>query len=131
MIRTMKHSFIILLVIGFLGCTSNLENQKSSPDGKVINQLKNAGSDLSKEHPVEFFVYVPSRESAEQIAEKISGDGFLSVVEKTENSNTWLVYSKKSLVPTEEKMLQIRQRMTDLASSAGGEYDGWGTPVVK
>lgn len=131
MIRTLHYFIIISFMAAVFGCTSSIENRNTSPDGQVISQLKSAGSDLSKEHPVEFYIYVPTRESAEKIAEKVTGNGFVSVVEKTENSNTWLVYSKKNLVPTEERMIQIRQQLTELASSAGGEYDGWGTPIVR
>ncbi|MEQ1934899.1 MAG: ribonuclease E inhibitor RraB, partial [Fimbriimonadaceae bacterium] len=34
------------------------------PDDEVLAQLKLAGSDLSKPHMVEFFLYLPTRESA-------------------------------------------------------------------
>jgi regulator of RNase E activity RraB len=101
------------------------------PDGQVIQQLKNAGSNLSKEHPVEFFIYAPNKEAAESIVTRIEIDGFKSKVEKSEADELWLVFAVKIMIPNEQKLLKIRADLEKVASSVSGEYDGWGTPIVK
>ncbi|WP_250656284.1 ribonuclease E inhibitor RraB [Alkalimarinus coralli] len=106
-------------------------SESVSPDGQVIAQLKLAGSNLSKEHPIEFFIYAPTKESANEIAGTIAAQGFKGSVEKAASKNSWLVYSVKNIVPTEDRMRKIRASLNAVASSVGGEYDGWGTPIVK
>jgi regulator of RNase E activity RraB len=127
----MKFKLLILLVSLMIAGCNEPKNKDLSPDGQVIQQLKNAGSNLSKEHPVEFFIYAPNKEAAESIVARIEIDGFKSKVEKSESDELWLVFAVKLMIPNEQKLLKIRAYLEKVASSVGGEYDGWGTPIVK
>lgn len=113
------------------GCAIQAESESLSADGKVISQLKRAGSNLSKEHPIEFYIYAPTKDSANKIASTLFDKGFNAKVELSVEGNAWLVYLVKYIVPTEKTMLEIRNTFNKIASSVGGEYDGWGTPIVK
>lgn len=111
------------------GCNEP-DNKNLSPDGQVILQLKSAGSNLSKEHPIEFFIYAPNNDAAETIATRIESDGFKSKIEKSESDQSWMVFAVKYMIPNEQKLLRIRANLEQVARSVGGEYDGWGTPIV-
>jgi len=126
----MKFKILILLAsLMIVGCNKP-DNKNLSPDGQVILQLKNAGSNLSKEHPVEFFIYAPNKDAAEKIATRIESDGFKSKIEKSESDQSWMVFAVKDMIPNEQKLVKIRANLEQVASSLGGEYDGWGTPIV-
>lgn len=127
----MKSSRIILFLALLLGVSGCGNSEGVSPDGQVINQLKEAGSNLSKEHPVEFFIYAPSQGAAEVISRAIAKDGFISKLEKSADNESWLVYAVKNIVPSEDKMISIRNKFEKIVADVGGEYGGWGTPIVK
>ena len=122
---------IALFVAVLVGCGQTRSTSILSQDGQVINQLKEAGSDLSKKHPIEFFIYASTKEKAEFVASEIAKQGFSSSVQHSSYDGSWLVLSTKMLVPNEDILVAIRANFEALASSVGGEYDGWGTPIVK
>jgi hypothetical protein len=43
----------------------------------------------------------------------------------------WLCLATKTMVPRQETLVEIRKRMEAIVGDLDGEYDGWGTPVVK
>ena len=101
-------------------------------DAAVIAQLRKAGSDLNKVHPVEFFLYVPTEDSAKRVAEKLASRGFSPAVQPAASGALdWLVVATRKVVPTVEFMAQVRQELSALSAAERGEYDGWGTPLVK
>ena len=99
-------------------------------DGEVLAQLREAGSDLSKPHPVEFFLYFPSEEAARHVGVAIADQGFTIEVRQAAQGSNWAVLAGKIMVPNEADLLRIREAFDALATAQGGEYDGWGTPVV-
>jgi hypothetical protein len=101
------------------------------PDGQVLKQLVVAGSDLSKPHQVEFFLYFPDEERASRAYRELATEGFSGKVDRAATGPGWLCFVTKQIVPTHATMLGIRKRMEGLATAGGGEYDGWGTPVSK
>jgi regulator of RNase E activity RraB len=102
----------------------------SSPDQMVITQLQKAGSNLAKPHAIEFFLYFPTESSAKQASSRIREAGFQSQVKKAAQGDTCLCFATKEMVPTEDALETIRNDFDSLATSLGGEYDGWGSPVV-
>jgi hypothetical protein len=120
----------ILIALITLGCAEPI-NENLSPDGKVIQQLQAAGSNLSKPHPIEFFLYAPTKEAAQEIGDSIAKDGFNLKIDKSATDDSWLVVAVRDMIPNEKKLMQIRVKFQQVASSGGGEYDGWGTPIVE
>ena len=102
-----------------------------SGDALVLAHLGRAGSDLSKPHPVEFFVHAPSEEAARIVADQIRSSGFDAKVDRAAQGSGWLCLASKSMVPELSTLEGIRSRFGAIAREVGGEYDGWGKPVVK
>ncbi|QTN21457.1 ribonuclease E inhibitor RraB [Rhizobacter sp. AJA081-3] len=101
-------------------------------DAAVIAQLRNAGSDLTKPHPVEFFMYFPTEAAAKRVADKLNSQGFTASVKPAASGGLpWHTFATRRLVPTVEAMVKLRAELTALCALEGGEYDGWGTPIVK
>ena len=101
------------------------------PDLSVLIQLQKAGSDLSQPHPIEFFLYFPTQQAAEQAADRVSSMGFHAEAQRAADDSAWLCLAKKEMVPEHAALQEITKTFTSLASELNGEYDGWGTPVVR
>jgi hypothetical protein len=105
---------------------------QASQDAQVMEQLKSAGSNLSKPHPIEFYLYVPTQEAANRVATKARALGYeIKKLDRAAMGPGWLVLAGKTLVPTESALSKSRSELEALAKDEGGEYDGWEAPVVK
>jgi len=109
-------------------------NDKSaaSPDDKmVLEQLREAGSDLSKPHVLEFYLYFPAEQSAHQAAEKLESEGFEGELKPSVGEATWLCLVRKRMVPELNEIVAMRRKLSSLAKEFKGEYDGWETRIEK
>ena len=61
---------------------------------------------------------------------EIGSVGYVTKIEKSESDQSWMVFAVKDMIPNEQKLVKIRANLEQVASSVGGEYDGWGTPIV-
>jgi len=103
-----------------------------SGDAQVVEQLRQAGSDLRKPHVVEFFMYFPAESGALSVANKVNAAGFSAEVKQAASGNLpWLTFATRSMVVTAAEMERLRSMLTELCEAEHGEYDGWGAPVVK
>jgi len=122
-------------LLGFGGALFVWSRNRTRPtvDGDlvVISQLRQAGSDLSKPHPIEFFLYLPSEQAALRVAERVREAGFRAKVDMGADGNNWLCLAAEDMVPEHRALIEVRARFEKLASDFGGEYDGWGTAVVR
>ena len=105
--------------------------QKTDPDQLVLVQLRKSGSALSKPHKIEFFLYFPSQSFAEKASLEIRDSGFDVEVKRAAQGDSWLCFATKTMVPALPDLQKIRQTFMALAGSMDGEYDGWGTQVVR
>jgi regulator of RNase E activity RraB len=100
-------------------------------DEAVISRLRKVGSNISKSHKIEFFLYFPSQASADQAAAHIRDSGFQVNVERSAQGDDWLCFAVKSMAPDLTTLQNIRKDFEQLAVSLNGKYDGWGTEVEK
>ena len=103
----------------------------NDPDQQVLEQLRAAGSDLSKSHEIEFFLYFPSEEAAEQAGLRLETEGFAGEVRDTPDRAAWLCLVYRQMVPERTKLAALRKRFNTLTRELGGEYDGWETKIEK
>ena len=100
-------------------------------DEAVLTQLTKHGSDLSKPHSIDFFLYFPKKEIAEQ--------GKMMIQERFANSSAIVRGSDKSflckvnisMAPDSDVLENISLQLEAIAASLDGEYDGWETGIVK
>jgi hypothetical protein len=126
----LKILFSTLVVITFIqtGCRNE---EKMNPDGEVIAQLKKAGSDLTKPHPVEFYLYFPTQENAQKAGNELTEKQFTVVVQHAATGSDWLCLAKKATIPENSTLISLRDMLDKLAQKYGGQYDGWETAIVK
>jgi hypothetical protein len=120
----------ILVIIGLFsslfGCT-----RKPDPDEAVIIQLRKAGSDLSKPHTIDFYLYFPSESAAEQAAARIRQTGFAAEVKRAAKGDDWLCLGTKKVIHELSTIQGITRDLNELANSLHGDYDGWEAKVEK
>ena len=125
--------FIIVSALVLAAVVAWLRTRARQPvdgDLAVIQQLRGAGSDVTKPHPIEFFLYFPDEQAAQTAADRVRSSGFDANVQRGAD-NSWLCLATKSMVPSHEALVGIRRQFEEMASALGGEYDGWGTPIVQ
>ncbi|PYX07164.1 MAG: hypothetical protein DMG88_15610 [Acidobacteria bacterium] len=105
--------------------------EKPDLDRSVLVQLRRSGSDLLKPHNIEFFLYFPTQSVADKAGTSIRSSGFEVEVKKAAQGETWLCFATKTMIPELSDLQRIRHDFMTLAASVSGEYDGWGTQVVK
>ena len=105
--------------------------QKTDLDQSVLEQLRKSGSNLSKLHKIEFFLYFPTQSVAEQARTEILAAGFEVEVTRAAQGDSWLCFATKEMIPALGELQRIRQNFEVLGRSMNGEYDGWGTAVVE
>ena len=100
----------------------------SVPDEAVIDGLRDAGSDLSKAHDVDFNLYFPNEAAARRFADKLAGKPFEIAIDESEDE--WSVQATKKMRLTAAEIQATTEELTALAEAEGGELDGWGASVV-
>ena len=117
---------VLLGVLTLLGCS-----KKPDADELVIFELKKAGSDLSKPHKIDFYLYLPTQSAAEQAVVHVRDRGFEAVVRPAAKGTNWLCLAKKALVPNLSDIKRIGRDFDQFCAAAGGDYDGWEAEVTK
>lgn len=128
-------SISFLVVLGLVGVFLFLrgragERIASDPDAVTLAELAAYGSDLHREHEMEFFVYVPERRGAEEVARALEQLGFAVQVGRPEQAGDWLCTARRIMRPELAELQRLRGEFSALAASRNGAYDGWGTTVV-
>lgn len=100
-------------------------------DRAVLQQLREAGSDLSKPHQIEFYLYFTTEEAAGKAAEKLEAEGFEGEMRRAPDLTRWMCLVYQQMVPELSKIAALKRRLGKLAQEFGGEYDGWETNVEK
>ena len=125
----MKRPYALLLAATIIGWACEASSQPSDAD--VLDQLRKAGSNLQKKHPIEFFFYFPAQAAAQSACSLLESQGYQVIVRPSASTSEFLCKADKPLLPSLEALSELRSQFEALASEMGGEYDGWGTPVVE
>ena len=121
--------FLSLLVVVALVCGCGILNSGES-DQAALDSLRDAGSDFTKTHPFDFYLYHPDQSGAEQICAQLRAQGFQVTVREGAIEGEWLCLASLSFIPSIEKLSELQGAFDDLISQYGGGYDGWETIVI-
>jgi len=123
-------SFFAIIAVGAFLFTQS-SRAEPSQDRQVILQLQKAGSDISKPHNIDFFFYFPTLEAANRIAERLKSEGFSAKAGHAAKGENFIVEATKSLIPAESTLVNLRHKFNQMSASENGDYDGWGSEIVK
>lgn len=103
----------------------------SPQDQQVLDSLRAKGSDLSKPHPIQHYLYFHAQRVAEQAGLELQAVGYKVIVRPAAKGNDWLVLASNVVVPTPTAIAEAVGRMDNVAATFRGEYDGWEAAIVK
>ena len=120
-----------LLILGLLLLLSACDMLSlSETDKEALDSLRDAGSDLTKAHPFDFYIYHNNKADAQLICADLKQDGFQASVREGAIEGEWLCLARLSFVPSIEKLTEVGLLFEEIISKYGGEYDGWETIVI-
>jgi len=99
-------------------------------DQAALDSLREAGSDFTKVHPFDFYLYHPDQSGAEQICVQLRAQGFQISVSEGAVPGEWLCLASLSFIPSIEKLSELQDVFEALINQYGGEYDGWETIII-
>lgn len=127
----MRFPFILMLMIIvcilFSGC-SMLNSGET--EQTTLDDLREAGSDLSKVHPFDFYFYHDEQLGAQQLCGALSDLGFQVTVRSGAVAGEWLCLASQNMVPSIDRLTKLNSVFDELIDQYGGEYDGWETVVI-
>ncbi len=119
-----------LIIRGNLGLrAAEVRRGMEDPDGATLDELARAGSDLTREHLIEFYLLFPREETARTVAVILQGEGFDTRISQNEKEKDWTLLATRRMRPELAPLRAVRDRLTALVAERGGTYDGWGTEV--
>jgi Regulator of ribonuclease activity B len=92
-------------------------------DSKVLEHLRNLGCDPRQPRGIRHFIFLPTSDAADAVAQVLEREGWDTAVQQAEDA--WLVVAGCLRVLSEPLVQQIRARLATLAAAHGGAYDGW------
>ena len=123
MSRTGSRLVAALLLAGALASCGG------SGDAEVIDQLRAAGADLSRAREVRYYLYLPSEDQANEVADRVADRHRSVEVAPSANGSEWLVLVTEIAIVDEATMAARREEFETAVAGAGGEYDGWEAAV--
>ena len=118
-----------LLLVAVLAGGCSILNSADS-DQAALDSLREAGSDFTKIHPFDFYLYHPDQSGAEQICVQLRAQGFQISMSEGAVPGEWLCLASLSFIPSIEKLSELQDVFEALITQYGGEYDGWETIVI-
>lgn len=104
---------------------------QSSADAQGIDRLRNAGSDITRIHAIEFLFYFPSRASADEASARLHADGYKVSIEGGAGGTRCVLRATRSMVPHLPELQVLRSTLDELAARQGGLYDSWRAEAVR
>jgi regulator of ribonuclease activity B len=112
----------VLLLCALAGCGG-------SGDAEVIDELRAAGADLSQAREVRYYLYLPTEEAANDVADRVADGNRAIEVSPAATGSDWLVLITEVAIVDEATMAARRDEFESAVADAGGEYDGWEAAV--
>ena len=122
--------FLFILILGLVLITGCGLLDSTNFDQATLNALQEAGSDLSKVHPFDFYFYHNEQLGAQQLCAELRDSGFQVTVRAGAIEGEWLCLATLNMVPSIDRLTELNSDFNGLIDQYGGEYDGWETIVI-
>lgn len=99
--------------------------------GNVLNEMAQAGVDLTVIHPVVFFQLFEQQAQAQQLVDylKEKAPDMQVAIHPDETPNVWDVDCTVNLVPSYDAIVAQEAEFEQLAAKFKGYNDGWGIAI--
>jgi regulator of RNase E activity RraB len=92
-------------------------------DELVLDHLTRLGDDPAASHETHHFLYLPTPDGADAVARTLHRTGWSTSIEESEGA--LLVTAVRAYPLTPDLVRETRAKLTELAATHGGVYDGW------
>src|SRR5262249_32652138 len=99
-------------------------------DKQILMRLASVSA-VEQPHDVACYLYFPTEHQAQQAGDAFRSDNFSIEGRPGAKGSDWLALAHQMIVPHPCNIALLRKRLTDLATSLGGEFDGWETQIVQ
>jgi hypothetical protein len=109
-----------------------VHRDEAAADAQVIESLRANGSDLTKPHPIRYYLYFTQEPSARAAASELERLWYkIDRLSPGPKKGQWGIIANKPTVPSMPVVSQITRDLNALAQRYQGEYDGWEAAVTK
>jgi rhodanese-related sulfurtransferase len=137
--RRLSFALVTVLVAAAYSCgapdakknVARVDAAETAEDQEVLDQLRTAGSNLSKPHHIDFYLYLPSEGDAQAAEAELRSLGYTVTVREGPDSIHWLCLASRTMVPTVQGLTEARVVFKGLAQSYKGAYDGWQAAIER
>lgn len=107
---------------------------KSSPnpeppedsDDAILQTLAESGVDLTRELPIDFFLYFPGVKEARHALKDALHAGYEGELHDPPSEDLdWLIVLRRRMIATRQGVKDERARLDALAAAHDGEFEGW------
>ena len=113
---------------GLVDCEGTTD---SACNARVIDELREAGSDMDAPHLLEFYLYFPTRAAADRAGKALAARGYETSVDGPDEDKEFQLYvareAKLELAAIDKLEVELKQ----VATAEKGYYDGWEAAVVE
>ncbi|NOU50663.1 ribonuclease E inhibitor RraB [Pseudoalteromonas sp. JBTF-M23] len=97
-------------------------------NGQLLQEIAEAGIDLTQFHLVDFFILFEQKPQAESFIKAISEDELapLTQLQQCKDTGVWEVITSVKMVPDHQLLGQTEQYLESIANAHEGYGDGWG-----
>jgi len=128
----------VVLTVATFACAPREEKQVAQFDAdelaqdiEALDQLRAVGSDMSKPHEIDFYLYVPSEADAKAVEAALRSLGYDVLIRAGENEINWLCIASRTMRPTIQELTNARGVFKGLALRHSGAYNGWQAAIVR
>jgi len=121
---------MLVLSFGLFALRSNWHDSVPAPtlaelDANTLRALQDRGIDLTQPVSVDIYLYFPTEDAARQAAVSAATPTLTTCV-KPHGESLWLCRLSGTLIASLSTMRELTTRLSAIAASMGGEYDGFG-----
>ncbi|MDQ2766019.1 MAG: ribonuclease E inhibitor RraB [Gemmatimonadota bacterium] len=92
---------------------------------QVLQQLREAGADLTKPTEVNYYLYFSDSGTAARAADSVRAFGFEAEVRSGRGRTQWLCLATNNMIPDTTAIFAATKKFSELTKRLGGDYDGW------
>ena len=99
---------------------------KTNMGEEIVRTLEGFGFELTGEHTLQYYFYLPDREGAERLAESLSRESFTCEIDESAGgANDWICLARHVTSIESDALTALGKRFASMAEELGGEFDGW------
>ena len=121
---------VLLLVLAACNPRGAGNHENVGDNAGSLQEMADAGYDLSKQQAVNFAVLVPSEADADRLVDALAHEGY--VMDSWENDgDVWAVTATKTFVPTLAAVDAAEREVVAASDASAGYYAGWDFEVAE